>query len=103
MTTAVSTPVVHTITEVPRKWKISIVLSVLSVVAFVVFGLFGDDRTALIVFSETTDAIVIPNLPVTSKVLCLIVGVLLLVSTVGVVVLSRREDRNASETAKPKL
>jgi len=79
VTTAVSTPVVHTITEVPRKWKISIVLSVLSVVAFVVFGLFGDDRTALIVFSETTDAIVIPNLPVTSKVLCLIVGVLLLV------------------------
>ena len=79
MTTAVSTPVVHTITEVPRKWKISIVLSVLSVIAFVVFGVFGDSRTSLIVFSEATDAIVIPNVPVTSKVLCLVVGVLLLV------------------------
>ena len=79
MTTAVSTPVVHTITEVPRKWKISIVLSVLSVIAFVVFGVFGDERTSLIVFSESTDAIVIPNLPVTSKALCLVVGVLLLV------------------------
>jgi ABC-type uncharacterized transport system permease subunit len=79
VTTAVSTPVVHTITEVPRKWKISIVLSVLSVIAFVVFGVFGDSRTSLIVFSEATDAIVIPNVPVTSKVLCLVVGVLLLV------------------------
>jgi len=79
VTTAVSTPVVHTITEVPRKWKISIVLSVLSVIAFVVFGVFGDERTSLIVFSESTDAIVIPNLPVTSKALCLVVGVLLLV------------------------
>jgi ABC-type uncharacterized transport system permease subunit len=78
VTTVVSTPVVHTITEIPRKWKIAIVLSVLSVVAFVVFGLFGDDRTALIVFSEATDAIVIPNVPVTSQVLCTIVGVLLL-------------------------
>jgi ABC-type uncharacterized transport system permease subunit len=78
VTTAVSTPVVHTVTEVPRKWKISVVLSVLSVIAFVVFGVFGDARTSLIVFSEATDAIVIPNLPVTSKVLCLVVGVLLL-------------------------
>jgi ABC-type uncharacterized transport system permease subunit len=79
MTTAVSTPVVHTVTEIPRKWKTSVVLSVLAVVAFVAFGLLGDDRTSLIVFSEKTDAIVLPNLPVTSKVLCLVVGVLLLV------------------------
>jgi ABC-type uncharacterized transport system permease subunit len=78
MTTAVSTPVVHTVTEIPRKWKTSVVLSVLAVVAFVAFGLLGDDRTALIVFSEKTDAIVLPNLPVTSKVLCLLVGVLLM-------------------------
>ena len=78
MTTAVSTPVVHTITEIPRKWKTSVVLAVLSVVAFVVFGVFGDDRTALIVFSESTDAIVLPNVPVTSMVFCLVVGVLLL-------------------------
>jgi ABC-type uncharacterized transport system permease subunit len=79
VTTAVSTPVVHTVTEIPRKWKIASVLSVLAVVAFTVFGLFGDDRTSLIVFSEATDAIVIPNVPVTSQVLCLVVGVLLLV------------------------
>jgi len=79
VTTAVSTPVVHTVTEIPRKWKIASVLSVLAVVAFFVFGLFGDDRTSLIVFSEATDAIVIPNVPVTSQVLCLVVGVLLLV------------------------
>jgi len=79
VTTTVSTPVVHTVTEIPRKWKIASVLSVLAVVAFFVFGLFGDDRTSLIVFSEATDAIVIPNVPVTSQVLCLVVGVLLLV------------------------
>jgi len=77
MTTAVSTPVVHTVTEIPRKWKTSIVLSVLSVVALVAFGILGDDRTSLIVFSQQTDAIVLPNVPVTSKVLCLVVGVLL--------------------------
>ncbi|WP_411698181.1 ABC transporter permease [Conyzicola sp.] len=91
MTTVVSTPVVHTITEVPRKWKIAVVLSVLAFVAFVVFGLFGDDRTALIVFSEATDAIVIPNVPVTSQVLCLVVGVLLLVlAAVSVMLTVRR-------------
>ena len=78
MTTVTSTPVVHTVTVVPRKWKTAIALSVLAVVAFFAFGVFGDDRTALIVFSEQTDAIVIPDVAVTSMTLCLVVGVLLL-------------------------
>jgi len=78
MTTVTSTPVVHTVTVVPRKWKTAIALSILAVVAFFAFGVFGDDRTALIVFSEQTDAIVLPNVPVTSMTFCLVVGVLLL-------------------------
>ncbi|MCU1542302.1 MAG: transporter permease [Microbacteriaceae bacterium] len=78
MTTVATPPVVHTITEVPRKWKTAVALSVLAVVAFVVFGVLGDSREALIVFSEKTDAIVLPNAPVTSRVLCIIVGILLL-------------------------
>jgi len=78
MTTVTSTPVVHTVTVVPRKWKTAIALSLLALVAFFAFGVFGDDRTALIVFSEQTDAIVLPNVPVTSMTLCLAVGVLLL-------------------------
>lgn len=78
MTTVTTTPVVHTVTVVPRKWKAAISLSLLSVVAFFAFGVFGDDRTSLIVFSESTDAIVLPNVPVTSMTLCLVVGVLLL-------------------------
>jgi len=78
MTTVTSTPVVHTVTVVPRKWKTAIALSLLALVAFFAFGVFGDDRTALIVFSEQTDAIVLPNVPVTSMTLCLVVGVLLL-------------------------
>jgi len=71
-------PVVHTVTEVPRKWKIAGVLSVLSVVAFVFFGILGDDRIATVVWSNANDAIVIPNVPVTSQLICIIAGVLLL-------------------------
>jgi len=77
--TATDVPVVHTVTEVPRKWKIAAVLSVLSVVAFVFFGLLGDDRIATVVWSNANDAIVIPNVPVTSQTICIIAGVLLLV------------------------
>jgi len=73
-----SVPVVHTATEVPRKWKTSIALGVLSVVAFVFFGLLGDERLATIVFSDTGDTIALPNLPVVSKVVCLVLSIALL-------------------------
>jgi simple sugar transport system permease protein len=69
---------VHTVTEVPRKWKTAIALGILSVIAFFVFGIFGDTREAIVVWSNTDDAIVVPNLPVTSKVLCIVLGVVLL-------------------------
>ena len=73
-----SVPVVHTATEVPRKWKTSIALGVLSVVAFIFFGILGDERLATIVFSDASDAIALPNLPVTSKVVCLVLSIVLL-------------------------
>ena len=78
MTTVLTAPVVHTVTEVPRRWKTSIVLAVMSVVAFVAFGLLGDERKATVVWSDSSDAIVLPDLPVTSRVLCLVLGVLML-------------------------
>jgi general nucleoside transport system permease protein len=72
------TSVVHTVTVVPRKWKTAIALSLLSVVAFLAFGVFGDDRIATVVFSDSTDAIVLENVPVTSKLVCVVLGVVLL-------------------------
>ena len=72
------TPVVHTETVVPRKWKTAIALSILSVVAFFAFGVFGDDRIATVVFSDSADAIVLDNMPVTSKLVCIVLGVVLL-------------------------
>jgi simple sugar transport system permease protein len=92
VTTIIDTaPVVHAIAETPRKWKTAIALAVLSVVAFVAFGLLGDDRIANVVFSEKTDAIVLPNVPVTSRVVCLVLGVvLLLVAAYSVWLTSRR-------------
>jgi simple sugar transport system permease protein len=67
------------VTEVPRKWKTSIALVALSVIAFVFFGLLGDERIATIVFSDSNDAIAIPNLLVSSKAVCLVLGIVLLV------------------------
>ena len=78
MTTVAAAPVVSSVIEVPRKWKTSIVLSVMAAVAFIAFGVLGDERTAIVVWSDATDAIVLPNLPVTSKILCLVLGVIML-------------------------
>jgi len=71
-------PVVHTVTVVPRAWKTAGVLSFLAVIAFVFFGIAGDDRIATVVWSDSNDAIVLPNVPVTSQLICIIAGVLLL-------------------------
>jgi ABC-type uncharacterized transport system permease subunit len=79
VTTVLTAPVVHTVTEIPRKWKTSVVISVMSLIAFVSFGLLGDDRQATIVWSDSSDAIVLPDLPVTSRVICIVLGVLMLV------------------------
>jgi len=78
VTTVLTAPAVHTVTEVPRRWKTSIVLAVMSIVAFVSFGLLGDDRKATVVWSDASDAIALPDLPVTSRVLCLVLGVVML-------------------------
>ena len=61
MTTVAAAPVVSSVIEVPRKWKTSIVLSVMAAVAFIAFGVLGDERTAIVVWSDATDAIVLPN------------------------------------------
>lgn len=79
MTTVATAPLESSIIELPRKWKTAIVLAVMSIVAFVAFGLLGDERTAIVVWSDATDAIVLPDMPVTSKTVCLVLGVVMLI------------------------
>jgi ABC-type uncharacterized transport system permease subunit len=79
MTTVATAPLESSVIELPRKWKTSIVLAVMAAISFVAFGLLGDERTAIVVWSDATDAIVLPDLPVTSKTLCLVLGIVMLV------------------------
>ncbi|WP_240034647.1 ABC transporter permease [Glaciihabitans arcticus] len=73
------TTAVQSITDVPRHWKTTIVLGLLAVVALVFFGILGDDRESIVVWSGAGDAIVLPDLPVTSKIVCLVLGLALVI------------------------
>ncbi|WP_307852471.1 ABC transporter permease [Glaciihabitans sp. dw_435] len=64
--------------DVPRSWKTPIVLGVLALIWLICFGIFGDARTVAFGWSDTSDAIVLPDFVVNSKTFCLTIGILML-------------------------
>jgi len=76
MTTTLQHPV--TTAAPPRNWKTSIVLTVLAAITFVFFGVFGNPEQATFVWSDSSDVIVLPSIPVQAKMLGLVAGILML-------------------------
>lgn len=84
--------------SIPRKellsrWKAPIALGVFTILALVLFIVFGRDGVSTFRFSDSTDAVSVPSVPIPTRATGVIVTVLLAIITASSAVLVRRAKR----------
>ena len=69
-------PVAHAVPLAPRKWRTPVLLAIVAVLGLVAFGLFGRDEPVRFVWSNTSDAVVLPALDSTSRLVGIVMGLI---------------------------